>query len=256
MDRTGRPCAEPKACGGIAGIGGKIDRNVLSSASPVQEGSRAPQHLRVARFPPRSHLRLGSPLRPAKTSEIRRALVRSPHESGCTASSRICSCNGARKRAKPACRRFSTKTGELSSRCSHSAKTRAASSGPIRGIFCLFRPRFPDLESGILIPLSRRPGWFRVVRPRERPELWTAHYKGQQICGFCGLRSDADNTTVRRGRRTPEAETGQTGRISEPDVANSQTGFCRTFLPAVVPGSPNRGRHLRGRDTKRNEALF
>ncbi len=74
---------------------------------------------------------------------------------------------------------------------------------------------------------------------------------------FVDCCDDPDNTTVRRGRTTPEAETGdsgKTGRMSETDVVNSQTGFCRTFLPAVVPGSPNRGRHLRGRDTKRNEA--
>ena len=83
---------------------------------PVPEGNTAPQHLKPARFPPHSPVRLEFPLRPAKTSAIRRALVRSPHESGCTASSRICSCSGARNRAKPTCRMFSTKTGELSSR--------------------------------------------------------------------------------------------------------------------------------------------
>src|SRR5579859_396504 len=146
----------------------------------------------------------GIPFRPAKSSEIRRALVRSPHESGCTASLRISSCSGARKRAKPTCRRFSTKTGERSSRCSHCAKTRAASSGPMRGIFCLSRLRSPVSVSGILIPLSRRPGWFRVVRPRELPELWTAHYKGQQICEFRGPCADADNTTVRRAEQLAE----------------------------------------------------
>src|SRR5271157_3747814 len=122
--------------------------------------------------------------------------------------------NGYPPRTKPACHRFSTKTVELSSRCSHCAKIRAASSGPMRGIFCLFRPRFPDVVSGILIPLSRRPGWFRVVRPRELPELWTAHYKGQQICGFCGLRSDPDNATVRRGRTTSEADTADSERLA------------------------------------------
>ena len=95
-----------------------------------------------------------------------------------------------------------TTTAGLFSRCSHCVKTRAASSGPMRGILCLFRPRFPDVVSGILIPLSRRPRWFRVVRPRELPELWTAHYKGRQICGFCGLRYDLENATVRRSRTT------------------------------------------------------
>jgi len=93
-------------------------------------------------------------------------------------------------------------------------KDSRASSGPMRGIFCLFRPRFPVSVSGILVPLSRRPGWFRVVRPRELPELWTAHYKGQQICGFCGLRYDPDNATVRRGSTTREGETSDSERLA------------------------------------------
>jgi hypothetical protein len=45
--------------------------------------------------------------------------------------------------------------------------------------------------------------------------MWTAHYKGQQICGFCVLRYDPDNATVRRGRTTREAETGDTERLAE-----------------------------------------
>ena len=54
----------------------------------------------------------------------------------------------------------------------------------------------------------------RRLRVRELPELWTAHYKGQQICGFCGLRSDADNTTVCTGRTTREAETGDSEKLT------------------------------------------
>src|SRR5208282_3995179 len=100
------------------------------------------------------------------------------------------------------------------SKCPHCAKTRAASSGPMRGIFCPSRPRFPVSVSGILTPLYRRPVWFRVVRPRELPELWTAHYKGQHICGLCGLRYDPDNATVRRGRTTREAVTGDSERLA------------------------------------------
>jgi hypothetical protein len=44
--------------------------------------------------------------------------------------------------------------------------------------------------------------------------LWTAHYKGQQICGFCGLRYDPDNATVRRGRIDREAATGDSERLA------------------------------------------
>jgi hypothetical protein len=41
----------------------------------------------------------------------------------------------------------------------------------MRGTFCLFRPRFPGVVSGIFIPLSRRSSRLRVVRPREVQEL-------------------------------------------------------------------------------------
>src|SRR5208282_2942051 len=54
----------------------------------------------------------------------------------------------------------------------------------------------------------------RRLRVRELPELWTAHYKGQQICGFCGLRYDPDNATVRRGRTNREAETADSERLA------------------------------------------
>jgi hypothetical protein len=60
------------------------------------------------------------------------------------------------------------------------------------------------------MPLSRRPGWCRVVRWRELPELWTTHYKGQHICGFCGLSYDPDNAIVRRGRNNSSSRCGAT----------------------------------------------
>jgi hypothetical protein len=37
MERIGRTGAEPKACGGIAGIIGEFDRNVLSSAAQFEK---------------------------------------------------------------------------------------------------------------------------------------------------------------------------------------------------------------------------
>jgi hypothetical protein len=37
MDRTGRTGAQPKACGGIAGIAGKFDLYVLSSAPQFEK---------------------------------------------------------------------------------------------------------------------------------------------------------------------------------------------------------------------------
>src|SRR5271166_3874958 len=60
---------------------------------------------------------------------------------------------------------FSAKTGELFSRCSHCAKTRAASFDPMREIFCLFRPRLRVELSGMLVLLPRDLGCGHVSCP-------------------------------------------------------------------------------------------
>ena len=80
----------------------------------------------------------------------------------------------------------------------------------MRGIFCLFEAilGFCYQACWSFFPATR-------VRPRELPELWTAHYKGQQICGFCGLRYDPDNATVCKGRINREAATGDSERLAE-----------------------------------------
>jgi len=198
MDRTGRPGADPKRAAESQGLVG----NSISMCRLRRPNSRRKHGTTIFEISAISSTlasSVGIPLSPVKTSEIRRALVRSPQESGCTASSSIFSSNWDKNREKPAWRKSRPIAPEPSSRCSQCAKIRSASFDVMRGIVCLSRLRFPTVVSGIKILVSRRPGWFRVVRPRELPELWTAHYKGEQICGLCGLRPDPDNTTVRRG---------------------------------------------------------
>jgi hypothetical protein len=155
--RSHRDCQETRSRCAVFGV-------------PVREGNRARQHSRLNDF---LHVRRFSGKPPKASKDVRDQTGHGPlpHESGCTASLRIWSFSGARKRAKPICRRSSTKTEEVSSRCSHCSKTRADSFDPMRGTFCQFRPRFPGVVSGIFIPLSRRSSRLRVVRPREVQEL-------------------------------------------------------------------------------------
>jgi hypothetical protein len=51
----------------------------------------------------------------------------------------------------------------------------------------------------MLVLLSRDLGG-SVVRPRELPDLWTAHYKGNGFLDFVDCATSADSTAERKGR--------------------------------------------------------
>ena len=158
----------------------------------------------------------GIPLRPAKSSAIRRALVRSPHESGCTASSRILLVQRGQESGETC----------LPQVLNEGRRT-------VQQVLTLCKDS--------RLPLPVRCGGFSVYSVRDFRFRYQAYWSlfpgdlggsglcGHESCPSCGrhiIKDNRfvdfvdcapmpDNTTVRRGRTTREAVTGDSERLAD-----------------------------------------